>query len=52
LAVVAMLVFIAMSWNSSRAAAQAVTVDARGRTVTPQATATVRRPVRRDKAHR
>ena len=52
LAVVVMFVIIGMSWNSSRAAAHASQVDARGRTTAPRTTNTVKRPVRRDKAHR
>ena len=52
LAVAILFVVIGMSWNSSRAAAQASSVDRRGRTTAPQTTNAVKRPVRRDKAHR
>jgi hypothetical protein len=52
LAVVVMFVIIGMSWNSSRAAAHAAQVDARRRITAPRTANTVKRPVRRDKAHR
>jgi hypothetical protein len=52
LAVAILFVGIGMSWNSSRAAAQASSVDRRGRTTAPHTTNAVKRPVRRDKAHR
>ena len=52
LAVVALLVMIGASWNSSRVAAQTPQVGSRGRTGSPQASPAAKRPVRRDKAHR
>lgn len=52
LAVVALLVMIGMSWNSSRVSAQTVGTDGRGRVVAPRTSPAAKRPVRRDKAHR
>lgn len=52
LAVVALLVMIGVSWNSSRVSAQTVVTDSRGRVGAPQTSPATKRPVRRDKAHR
>ena len=52
LGVVAFVVMVGLSWNSSRVTRQPVVADTRGRTGAPRTSPASKRPVRRDRAHR